>query len=76
MPANMRKLMQEPPRPMEVISHDNQDQLPLGRKPVSSNVQRARTEAYLAGVVNGDIPLDDSSAEVIREYLDAHHARQ
>jgi hypothetical protein len=33
-------------------------------------------EAYLAGVVSGDVPLDDTSADVIREYLDAHHARQ
>ena len=76
MSANMRKIMGEVPRALEVVAHDDKDSLPLGRKKISPKIQNARTEQYLAGVVNGDIPLDDSSAEVIRQYLDAHHARQ
>jgi hypothetical protein len=68
--------MQEVPRPLEVIAHDDQDLLPIGRKKVSSKLSRARMEAYLANVVSGEVPLDDTSAEVIKEYLDAHHARQ
>ena len=76
MPANMRKLMQEVPRPLEVIAHDDRDLLPIGRKKVSPSQQRTRMEAYLANVVSGDVPLDETSAQVIREYLDAHHARQ
>jgi hypothetical protein len=43
---------------------------------VSPSEQKRRMEAFLAGVVSGDVPLDETSAEVIREYLDAHHARQ
>jgi hypothetical protein len=76
MPANMRKLMEGVPRPMEIMAHDERNQTPMGRRRVSRPEQNRRTEAYLAGVVGGDIPLDDTSAEVIREYLDAHHARQ
>jgi hypothetical protein len=50
--------------------------MPLGRKKVSKNESRGRQEQYLAGVVNGQIPLDEQASEVIRQYLDAHHARQ
>jgi len=35
-----------------------------------------RTQQYLAGLADGTIPLDDDSAQVLKEYLDAHHARQ
>jgi hypothetical protein len=38
--------------------------------------QRSRQEDYLAQVVDGQIPLDADSAEVVKQYLDAHHARQ
>jgi hypothetical protein len=72
----MRKLMQEVPRALEVQSHDDKGQLPLGRKKVSPSQQQRRMEAMLAGVVSGDVPLDEHSAEVIKSYLDAHHARQ
>lgn len=68
--------MEGVPRPLEISSHDEQDQIPMGRQKVSSVESKRRMEAYLAGVVNGDVPLDQTSAEVIREYLDAHHARQ
>jgi len=43
---------------------------------VSKSEQSDRTEQFLAGVVSGQVPLDDRAAEVIRGYLDAHHARQ
>jgi hypothetical protein len=43
---------------------------------VSPSQQQRRMEAMLAGVVSGDVPLDEHSAEVIKSYLDAHHARQ
>ena len=76
MPANMRKLMGEVPRPLEIQAHDDKDLLPMGRQKVSPRIQQQRMEAYLAGVTSGDIPLDDKSAEVIKAYLDAHHARQ
>ena len=76
MPANMRKLMQEVPRGLEVVSHDDKWQLPIGRKKISPRLQNQRMESYLAGIVSGDVPLDERSAEVIKEYLNAHHARQ
>ena len=76
MSANMRKLMGEVPRAMEVVSHDDRDQLPMGRKKVSRPESNRRTEQYLAQVVSGQIPLDEQSAEVIKQYLDQHHARQ
>jgi hypothetical protein len=30
----------------------------------------------LSDVVAGNAPLDQQAAEVVRQYLDAHHARQ
>ena len=76
MPANMRKIMGEVPRALEVVAHDDRDQPPVGRKKVSPMTQRSRQEDYLAQVVDGQIPLDADSAEVVKQYLDAHHARQ
>ena len=76
MSANMRKIMGEVPRPMEVVAHDDRDSLPLDRKKVSQTTQNQRTQQYLAGLADGTIPLDDDSAQVLKEYLDAHHARQ
>jgi hypothetical protein len=58
------------------VAHDDQDQTPLGRKKISPRTQNARTEQYLAGLVSGQIPLDEQAAEVVKQYLDAHHARQ
>ena len=74
--ANLRKFMQEVPRPLEIQAHDDRDSLPIGRQKVSKSEQSDRTEQFLAGVVSGQVPLDDRAAEVIRGYLDAHHARQ
>lgn len=76
MSANMRKIMGEVPRALEVVAHDDQDQMPIDRKKVSRPESNRRIEQYVAGVANGQIPLDDQSAEVIKQYLDAHHARQ
>lgn len=76
MPANMRKIMGEVPRPFEIQAHDDQDQIPMGRQKLPRSETTQRTQSYLNQVVSGQIPLDEQSAEVIREYLDAHHARQ
>jgi hypothetical protein len=72
----MRKIMGEVPRGMEVIAHDDRDLAPLGRQKVSRTELNRRQQAYLGGVVSGDSPLDQQAAEVIRQYLDNHHARQ
>jgi hypothetical protein len=68
--------MGEVPRPLEVVSHDDQGSVPVGRKKISAGEQRKRAEQLMAQVVAGEAPLDANSADVIREYLDAHHARQ
>ena len=76
MSANMRKIMGEVPRPLEVVAHDDRDSIPIDRKKVSPTTRNQRTEQYLANVADGTIPLDDDAAKVVKEYLDAHHARQ
>ena len=76
MSANMRKIMGEVPRPMEIAAHDDRDSIPMGRKKLSPTERTDRTQQYLAGLADGTIPLDDDSAQVLKEYLDAHHARQ
>jgi hypothetical protein len=48
----------------------------MGRKKLSPTERTDRTQQYLAGLADGTIPLDDDSAQVLKEYLDAHHARQ
>jgi hypothetical protein len=60
---------------MEVVSHDDKDQTPLGRKKISPAKAFQKQGEYLAGVIRGDVLLDDSAADVVRQYLEAHHAR-
>jgi len=74
--ANLRKIMSEVPRAFEVISHDDKDQVPIGRKKISPARVHERQGNYLSKVVSGDVVLDDQAAEVVRQYLGAHHARQ
>lgn len=76
MPANMRKIMGEVPRGMEVIAHDDRDLAPLGRQKVGRQELMRRQQAMISGVVSGEAPLDEQAAEVIRQYLDGHHAKQ
>ena len=73
--ANLRKIMSEVPRAMEIVSHDDKDQTPIGRKKISPAKAFQRQGEYLAKVVAGDVLLDDSAADVIRQYMEAHHAR-
>ena len=76
MSANMRKLMEEVPRPLEIVAHDDARSAPVGRKPLSRTESNRRTGQYLGAVVSGQIPLDEQAADVVKEYLDAYHARQ
>ena len=76
MPANMRKIMGEVPRALEIVAHDDRDLSPLGTKKVSKQETQRRQQAMLSDVVSGQAPLDQQAAEVVREYLDGHHARQ
>ena len=74
--ANLRKIMKETPRALEIEAHDNSHLPPMGRKWISPKRANLRQGAYLSKIVSGEVPLDDTSAEVIRHYLEAHHARQ
>lgn len=76
MPANMRKIMGEVPRALEVIAHDDQDQVPMGRRKVGRSELQQRQQSYLSNLVDGSQPLDEQAAEVVRDYLDNFHARQ
>lgn len=73
--ANLRRIMTEVPRALEIISHDDRDQAPIGRKKISPAKITKNQGEYLNRVVSGDFPLDDSAADVVRQFLDAHHAR-
>lgn len=73
--ANLRKIMSEVPRALEIVSHDDKDQSPLGRKRISSQAALKKQGEYLSGLVAGDRLLDESAADVVRQYLEAHHAR-
>jgi hypothetical protein len=67
--------MSEVPRALEIVAHDDKDHAPIGRKRISPAKIHKNQGEFLNRVVSGDFPLDDGAAEVIREYLDAHHAR-
>jgi hypothetical protein len=74
--ANLRKIMKETPRALEVVTHDDKDLVPMGRKKISRARSTQRQADYLNKVMRGDILLDEQAADVVRQYLDAHHARQ
>jgi len=73
--ANLRKLMQEVPRPLEIVAHDDKGSLPLGRKAISRAKAMERQGSFLNHLAQGKVPLDDAAADTLRAYLDAHHAR-
>lgn len=73
--ANLRQIMKETPRALEVVAHDDKDQPPIGRKKLSPAKVREKRGSYLAEVLSGKRPLDDEAADVIRSYLDDFHAR-
>jgi len=72
---HLRKLMQEVPRPLEVIAHDNKGSLPIGRKPISKAKATTRQGSFLNQLAKGQVPLDDAAADTLRSYLDAYHQR-
>lgn len=73
--ANLRKIMQEVPRPLEIIAHDDKHSLPIGRKSISRTKAMERQGDFLNQLAQGKVPLDDAAADTLRTYLDAHHQR-
>jgi hypothetical protein len=68
--------MTEVPRGLEIVAHDDKGLPPLGRKWISPQRANERQGRHLSRIVAGEVPLDDSAAEVVRAYLEAHHAKQ
>lgn len=76
MPANMRKLMQGVPRPLQIAARDAKDEpVPMGHEAVSSKEQMARLEPLMGLIARGDVPLDQTSAKAIQTYLDGMDKR-
>lgn len=76
MPANMRKLMREMPRPLQIAANEARDEpAPIGQQPISSREQRARLEPLMGLIAKGDIPLDDTTARAIQTYIDGMDQR-
>lgn len=73
--ANLRKIMSEVPRALEVVARDDKDLVPMGRKPLTPSKAFRKQGEFLARVVDGHRELDDNAADVVRSYLDAYHAR-
>jgi len=73
--ANLRKIMGETPRALEIVAHDDKGAVPLGRRKISPARVSRKQGDYLAGLVAGERQLDDDAADVVRQYLEAHHAR-
>jgi len=57
------------------VSHDDKGAVPLGRRKISPAKAFQKQGQYLAKVVSGETPLDETSADVVRQYLEAHHGR-
>lgn len=74
--ANLRQIMREVPRALEIVAHDDKDQSPIGRKRISPKRAFDRQGEYVSRILAGNVVLDDQAADVIRQYLGTHHARQ
>ena len=71
MPANLRKLMGEVPRPMQIMAAEARDEpAPIGQTPISAGEQRARLEPLMGLIASGDLPLDETAARAIKTYID------
>lgn len=76
MPANLRKLMGEKPRPLELMAKESRDSpAPIGQQPIGWKEQQGRLEPLMGLIASGDIPLDDTSARAIKTYIDGMDQR-
>lgn len=71
MPANLRKLMGETSRPMEIAAKESKEHPnPIGYQSIGPSEQRARLEPLMGLIARGDVPLDDTAAKAIKTYID------
>jgi hypothetical protein len=73
MPANVKKLMSEVPRGLEIAARHPDP--PLHRQPTRRKEVAQRVEPLLGALANGEIPLDDHLARAFAAYVEEHHAR-
>lgn len=77
MPANMRKLMGEVPRSLEIAARDAKDApAPIGRESLSRKEVARRVEPLLGMLAHGDIPLDPNLAKAFAAYVEETNARR
>lgn len=76
MPGNLRKIMDEVPRPLQLYAKVPKDErLPLGSKEVSEPEVMRRLEPLMGLIANGDVPLDDTAAKAVAQYANGFHKR-
>ena len=76
MPGNLRKIMVEVPRPLEIYSKvPKEERVPLGHKEVSEPEQMRRLEPLMGLIARGDVPLDETAARAVAAYANGFHKR-
>ena len=76
MPGNLRKLMGETPRPLELYDKvPKEERTPIGQQPISEREQMRRLEPLMGLIARGDIPLDDTAARAVAAYANGFHRR-
>lgn len=76
MPGNLRKLMDEVPRPLQIYSKvPKEEQHPIGTRPVTEPETMRRLEPLMGLIARGDVPLDDTAARAVAQYANGFHKR-
>jgi hypothetical protein len=76
MPGNLRKLMTEVPRPLQLYARVPKDErAPIGSELISEPEQMRRLEPLMGLIARGDVPLDDTAARAVAAYANGFHKR-
>jgi len=76
MPGNLRRLMDEVPRPLQIVAKDAaKEPGPLNTEPISERETMARPEPLMGLLAAGQVPLDDTSARAVAAYVNGFHKR-
>jgi len=76
MPGNLRALMNEVPRPLQIVARDSiKEQHPLNSKPISERETMARLEPLMGLIAAGHVPLDQHAARAVATYVNGFHKR-
>jgi hypothetical protein len=76
MPANLRKLMEGVPRPLQLMQRESDESpAPIGAKRLSEGEQMRRLEPLMGLIAEGHVPLDDVAARAVATYASNFHKR-